>query len=389
MPAAAAARGAPRRAAGRRVDALVTDAQSRAGVAAIRALGRAGLTVCALASRRGAAGLWSRMADVRALGPASCEPGFIDRIGELARRHGPCVLMPSQEETLQPLADGLGRLPREAIVPYPGAGPLRTVRDKAALALVAAEVGLATPAVLAKGPAGELLADLPPAPVAVKTPVHADALQGTRLADTTDELRTLLAALPAATHVVVQEQVTGPLVGLSLVLDRAGEVVARFQQTAELLWPPRAGGSRRAVSTAPDADLVDGSAALLHRAGFWGLAQLQFIAGPRGPVLVDANPRFYGSLPLASASGVNLPAAWHAVAIGVPVPRQLDYRVGVSYRWLQGEIFAALRGEPRELFARVPRPHCGAMWATDDPLPSAIMAAEAAWKRVRSRLRTR
>ena len=51
--------------------------------------------------------------------------------------------------------------------------------------------------------------------------------------------------------------------------------------------------------------------------GFGGLAQLQFVQAPGGaPALIDVNPRFYGSLPLALACGVNLPDAWHALVSG-------------------------------------------------------------------------
>jgi hypothetical protein len=89
------------------------------------------------------------------------------------------------------------------------------------------------------------------------------------------------------------------------------------------------------------------------------------------------NTRFYGSMPLALASGVNLAAAWHAVAVGSPCPATLpDYRTGVSYRSLRHEFAAAVNGSPGLLMRRAPRPTSGALWARDDPVPSALLTAQ-------------
>jgi predicted ATP-grasp superfamily ATP-dependent carboligase len=208
-----------------------------------------------------------------------------------------------------------------------------------------------------------------------------------RVAETDEELRAILAPIPPEDRLIVQEVLSGPLVGLSLVLDRAGEVVARFQQVARRVWPVPAGGSSLAVSVAPDEDLVARAAAMLVGIGFWGLAQLQFLTGrDGGAALIDVNPRFYGSMPLATAAGVNLPAAWQAVATEAPLPAPGPYRVGTVYRWLEGDITAAYNGFRAHLRREGVRPDVGAMWAADDPVPAALLAAEATWLRVRRRL---
>jgi predicted ATP-grasp superfamily ATP-dependent carboligase len=369
------------------VDALVTDAHSRAGVAGIRALGRAGKRVVAFASTRGAPGLRSRYATEGAVGPPAGEgAAFVARIGELAREHGPLVVYPGQEEALDPLTNHMGELPPEAIVPYPGPEPLRALRHKPSLEELVRQADLVVPELLAEGRAGDLAQAAPPAPCVVKSPGLSAALPVAKMTETAQELRALLESLPPDEHVIVQERAGGPLIGLALVLDRDGAVVARFQQTADLLWPMGAGGSRRATSVAPDGELVDAAARLLRETGFWGLAQMQFMSARKGAALIDVNPRFYGSLPLATAAGVNLAAVWHAVTLGEPLPPEEPYRVGVTYRWLEGEIAAAFNGARRELFAPAPRPRSGAMWASDDPVPSAMLAAEAAWARVARRL---
>jgi predicted ATP-grasp superfamily ATP-dependent carboligase len=199
------------------------------------------------------------------------------------------------------------------------------------------------------------------------------------------ELRELLESLPCDERLLIQERAEEPLVGLALVVGRDGSQVARFQQVAERTWPERAGGSTVAVSVEPDLDLAERATTLLADAGYWGLAQLQFLTTGRGPALIDVNTRFYGSMPLALAAGVNLPAAWHAVVMDRADGQPPRYSAGVRYRWLEGEIVAGLRGSPNRLLPLRPRPRAGAVWLRDDPVPSALLAVEMGWSRVARR----
>jgi predicted ATP-grasp superfamily ATP-dependent carboligase len=368
------------------MDALVTDAHIRWSVAGIRALGRAGVGVAALAPRRAGAGLWSRYTRAREIGTDSIADGagFAAAVARVARDRGPLVVYPGHEQAIDALLGS--RLPPEAILPYPGAEVTQRLRDKRSLANAARAAGIETPRMLAQGTAGELRSTPPPAPCVVKATRPGGALDRTLVAATTAELGAILAGLPQGEPLVVQELAEGPLIGLALVIQRDGGVAARFQQVARRTWPSDAGGSTLAFSMRPDDGLVERSARMLAAGGYWGLAQLQFLATSRGPALIDVNTRFYGSLPLALAAGVNLPAAWHAVALGRPLPSAGPYRVGVSYRWLEAEAAAAFRGSWRILARRAPRPSSGAMWAADDPLPSVILALESAAAKLRRRL---
>jgi len=359
------------------MDALVTDAHIPSAVTGMRALGRAGLRVVALAPGRSAAGLWSRYAAAHATGPDSVgDPdGFRDAVGRLADRYGPLMVYPGQDEALNALVAGDAAPPGRALLPYPGPAPLAALRDKARLPGLAAAAGLATPAMLASGPARELAsAELPDGAV-VKPAQPGGAFPSVRVAETRETLRALLADAPAETELVLQERLAGRLIALAVVVGRDGALVRRFQQVALRTWPADAGISSLAVSVEPDEALADAARSLLADAGYWGLAQLQFIDGPGGPRLIDVNTRFYGSLALAIAAGVDLPGAWHAVALERPQGPPESYRVGVTYRWLEADLMAAMRGAPRRLLSRPPGPRTGPMWAPDDPVASALFAA--------------
>lgn len=358
--------------------ALITDGQSRAAVAGVRALGRAGVAVRVLSARRWAPAAWSHHAEASHRGPSSADGrAFASRVAELAERHGPLVVYPGQEQSVGGLARHADLLGERAILPYPGPRLMLALSDKAVVGPLAAAAGLAPPATLAAGTARALAADPPPAPCVVKTPEISDALPATRVCETASELASLLAALPADEELIVQERAAGALEALSLVLDRDGAVAACFASRAQRLSPATAGASSLAISVAADPVIVERAAGMLRDFGWWGLAHLQFLRAGGGPALIDVNVRFYGSLPLATAAGVNLPAIWHRVATGgpsVPPPR---YRLGVRYRWLEGELAMALTGEPRRLLTGPARRTAGAMWDHRDPLPSSLLAAQA------------
>ncbi len=370
------------------MDALITDAHLRYAVTGLRALAAGGLDVVALGKSRGAAGLWSRYAAAREVGPDSVDApaAFRAKVGEIARRRGPLVVYPCEELSIDALLPDRAALPAEALLPYSGEAALRRLRDKRRLAALADDVGLGAPATLAAGTAAELRdADLPDQCV-LKPVGSGGQLISARVVSSQAELFSLLDVLADEEPLLVQEYVPGPLGALALVVDRDGRLVARFQQTALRTWPTEAGTSSLARSVELDDDLVSRASALLAGAGYWGLAQLQFLQGRRRPMLIDVNPRFYGSLSLALAAGVNLPAAWHAVAIGAEPPRPGPYRIGVTYRWLDADITAAYNGAAKVLLSRAPRPRVGAMWAPDDPVPSAILAGDAARQRIGRRL---
>ena len=371
------------------MDAIVTDTHTRTSVAGLRGLGRTGLDVLAIGPDRTAAGLWSRYAAGRAEAPlpSAGRTDFTELIARLAVRHGPLVVYPGRETSIDAVLDARPQLPPAAVLPYPGREPLALLRDKGALATLSADAGMTAPRILFDGAAGELPAGSLPARCVVKPARPGGAAGSARIVGSRTALAELASSLPARERIIVQEHLGGPLAAIAVVLARDGRLAARFQQRALRIWPAAAGISAAAVSVAPDERLVASVTRMLRAAGYWGLAQVQFLESPRGPAVIDVNPRFYGSLPLALAAGVNLPAEWHNVTLGKRQAEPRPYRQGVRYRWLEADIVAAVRGRPRALLERTPGPTAGAMWAADDPLPAAVLAVKAVTLRARRRIR--
>jgi predicted ATP-grasp superfamily ATP-dependent carboligase len=366
------------------IDAIVTDVHARGPLAGLRALGRAGRRVLALGPSRAAAGRWSRYASASATGPDSAQgEAFARRVAELCAAHGPAFVYPGQEEAIDALLEGGSS--DGVPLPYPGRESLQRLRDKRSLPGLGAAAGLQVPATVMQVAAGELADAVPGMPVVVKPAGSGGALTMTLIIEARDELEALVEQLPATEPLFIQERVSGPLAAVALVVDRDGTTRARFQQVASRTWPLAAGVSTRAQSVAPDEELVEACARLLSVAGYWGLAHLQFVSTSRGLALVDVNPRFYGSLPLALAAGVNLPATWHAIAAGDDPGQPSPYRTGLTYRWLEGDLLAFAKEGRTEALRPARRPHIAAAWARDDPLPGFLLAGEAVASRLRRR----
>jgi len=368
--------------------AIVTDAHLRNAVAGIRGLGRAGVEVTALGPGRAAAGLWSRYAAERETGPdpASDPQGFADALARVAARHSAVAVYPGQETTIEAIVLVRPELPGGA---QPDPGALEQLREKRGLPRLAAEHGIRTPTTLFEGSLAELLEADVPLPWVVKPAGPVGGLPTARVVESRADLEELTSELPSTERVLVQERLSGQLVSLALVVDRDGRVVARFQEEALRTWPPEAGSFALTISVAPDDELLERSRSLLAATGYWGLAQLDYVATAGSPILLDVNPRYYACMPLALACGVNLPAAWHAAAEGRPADAPTEYPLGRAYRWLEGDLYAARHGDLRALLRRGPRASAGAMWASDDPLPSAALAVGFATLPIRNRLRRR
>ena len=335
--------------------ALIVDpSDGRASLAGLRALAAAGWTVGIGSPRRRTLAGSSRWCAAWDPVPAldAGEDEFVGAINRAVNTRGyELVFATSDGEVL-----GLSRLRDGLAAQVPYAPDDRVVRalDKLALGSAAETAGLATPATAVAGT--EDAARLAERPVVIKERVHgALAAAGgparveAKVCRTPAEAGAWVARLgagPAGGQALVQELLSGSLVAFSVVTDREAGVLCRLQQRAERTWPATAGCSVRARTVPIDEALAARVSALMRELQWFGLAQLQFIdTGEGQPRLIDFNGRFYGSLSLALAAGVNLPATWAALATGTPAERA-DARPGVRYHYLEGDLQVA-RSERR------------------------------------------
>jgi predicted ATP-grasp superfamily ATP-dependent carboligase len=368
----------------RLVRALITEhGSNRGALAAARALARAGWTVDVAYSEPG------MTASSRAVGRAFAVPsphedrgGFVDAVAGAIEDTGAEVVFPADETQLLALSRHRDRL--GAILPYASHEVLRRATDRLEVARLAERTGLGTPATWRPGDLREWSG-----PVVVKGrhPALVEDDGGASRVETrigtAVEARQWIAELEAAGHdAVVQQLALGRLASVSVLTDGDGVVRSESHQVTDRMWPPEAGVSTRARIVPADPGLSERISVLLAELGWVGLAQLQFIVDAQGRAnLIDFNPRFYGSLSLALAGGINFPASWAALATGRPVPAPRPPRIGLRYQWLGGDLRRAARERRGGLAHDVVntlRWGDGAVhpiWSVRDPRPAARCAA--------------
>jgi predicted ATP-grasp superfamily ATP-dependent carboligase/protein-tyrosine-phosphatase len=194
----------------------------------------------------------------------------------------------------------------------------------------------------------------------------------------------------------------GAGVGVS-VLARGGRLLFAYQHR-RLRESSETGASTRRVSERVDPALLAAVEPLAAAARLDGVAMFEFRLDRRSGrhVLLEVNPRFWGSLPLATAAGADFPALWWDLAVHGREGRA-DYVHGVAKADLTGEFDRVVdRFEAAGGFARVRAAAAGLgaalallvaregadSWATDDVEPWREERRELA-RRLRDALRKR
>lgn len=294
--------------------------QGRSAVATVRALAASGYepVVTTTGDGRGPAAASRSCAATVELPPAS-SPAFADAVYRELRTGRYLGALPVSDAAIA----GLG-LDAAALL------------DKATLEHRASSAGIrGMPGRVFESPAAVLTAaEEFQYPIVVKAATV--SARGGRLPATRIDTPLDLGGLPPSTgEVLVQPYITEQMSAIAGVMWE-GRLVAAVHQRYVRTWPIGCGTASYAVSVEPNRILEGRLVRLLE--GFNGIFQAQFL----GPYLIDLNPRVYGSLPLAVAAHVNLPAILCSIVRGGAVGMQRG-RVGVRYRWVEGDLRHVVR----------------------------------------------
>ena len=302
---------------------LVTDAEYKLTLGAIRSLGRRGVDVVALAARPRAQGFFSRYVSEQLIGPP---PADDERFASFVAEQRVDAVLPIGQEANRALSK------HRIAIPSPVAAweTLQIADSKARTLELARSIGIEVP-----GPPTGF-------PAVAKKAVGSGEV---RYVNADDEV-------PSGEEWLLQEYVEGEGRGLFALLDD-GEERAVFMHRRIREYPITGGASTAAESIA-DADLRELGLRLLRALRWHGVAMVEFKRRADGSyVLMEINPKFWGSLDLAIAAGVDFP--WLAVqlALGRPFDPITSYRVGLRFQWVFSDALRCL-AKPSDIpaFAR-------------------------------------
>lgn len=329
---------------------LVTDAEQRSSLAAVRSLGRAGHEVVACSAHpRPLAGASRHCVSCHKVAdPLSDPEGFVSGVRDLVVRESIRVALPMTDVSA-PLVLRLRSEHPELVIPFPELEDYLAISDKLGLMEVARELGVPVPrqVILSAPSAGgrEVAASvgvplvLKPARSAVSSHGRVGKFGVTIVTDA-NRLESALAAYPAEAYpLLVQERIVGPGLGVFL-LAWEGRTLAAFAHRRIREKPPTGGVSVYRESVPVEPDLRAYSERLLEHFGWRGAAMVEFKRDTRTGTayLMEINGRLWGSLQLAIDAGVDFPAFLVEAALGAPRTEVGRFREGIRCRWLWGEV---------------------------------------------------
>jgi carbamoylphosphate synthase large subunit len=142
---------------------------------------------------------------------------------------------------------------------------------------------------------------------------------------------------------VLQEYIEGKGFGYFALYDRKRALKAQFCHRRIREYPTH-GGPSSCCESIHDPELVRIGRRLLESLEWTGLAMVEFKFDEvrKQYFIIEVNPRYWGSLPLAVNSGVNFPVLHILSALDWDYDPVLEYRLGVKVRFFERDLKALM-----------------------------------------------
>lgn len=300
-----------------------------------------------LAARSRATVAWHRIVHTEE------DDGLVEDVNRVVREHGYETALPGWERAIVVMSARRDQL--SCPFGYGGHEGILQATDKWRLRPLAEAAGLAVPRTVLATPDG--LEEIDGAVVVKPASQYVVRISAGAFEDRRKALEHARRIERQGGRAIAQEWLPGRLDAVSLVADADG-IISIAQQVAEHFWPRPIGVTARGRTVPIDPVLRAAIERLLQKLEWRGMAQLQFLTPDDGlPRLIDFNPRFYGSLPLAVRAGANHPDTWARLTTGRPVAPS-EGRPGARYQWFSRDLRASL-SDPNRVRETV---RCLAIW---------------------------
>jgi predicted ATP-grasp superfamily ATP-dependent carboligase len=329
---------------------LVLDGNQNQAVASVRSLARAGHTVFVGESSSWSKAGWSRACagQLQYVSPRQSSEAFVENLAAFLRQHRGTLLLPMTEATTFPVSANRDSLTAAgARLVLPDHADLLRAFDKNETMRLAASLGVVVPAT-------RLVANLDEAREASKSLRYPLILKA-RASEEISSRKLRRTGRPRysrndaefdeayrnisrrSSSVLVQEFVLGEGTGYFALMHH-GQLRAEFAHRRIRDVLPTGSGSALRVSVDVDPEIRRASLAMLSALRWHGVAMVEYRKQPGvPPVFMEVNGRFWHSLALGCAAGVDFPALLARMAEYGDIEPVSGYQSGVRCRWLLGD----------------------------------------------------
>ena len=359
---------------------MVTNAEYKHALAAIRSLGRRGIEVVSTSQFEHAQGFYSRYSKKRFVSPPpTTEAKYIKFIRSTAMKEKIDVILPVGFNSIYAISGCLEKL-SDFKIPIPPREKVRAVSNKWEAMMLARKEGVPIPVTVLIENASD------PDLKGLEHPVVVKGDEGSGFhsyCNTPSQTRLEIKKLKKLYFgngnehgsIIVQEYIFGKGYGHFSLLNH-GAVKAFFQHK-RLREFPISGGSATKAESILDKKLKRYGESMLRSLKWHGVAMVEFKKDERDNEfkLMEINPKFWGSLALSIRCGVDFPYLAAQMAYTGDIKKAGAYKTGVRYRWLFPDDTLHLLSNPKILpsyLCDCLNPGIGSDIQITDPLPTTI-----------------
>ncbi len=330
---------------------IVTDASQRTALYVIRSLGRRGIDVTAVEKEVGRwanLGFSSKYVEKRVILPSvHDEPDlYLEGLLKICRGHD--VLLPISMYSLKVVSRHIDEFRKILHVPVVNYEKLIKANNTEILINIANNAGIPTPStyfIKDLNQVKEIAEDLNyPVFIKVKEELElAPANRNLMVSSAKELLEKYVELHRFQPFPLIQEYIKGEGQGYFAIFNSRSEpkIVFGHRRIREY---PITGGPSAFCESHYNSKVMECGDRLLRALNWYGLAMVEFKVDERDqlPKLMEINPRVWGSMPLAIASGVDFPYLLFKLAIDGDVQELRSFKEGVKMRFLINDIRAAL-----------------------------------------------
>jgi len=323
-----------------KMNVLVGTAESWIALQIVRSLGRKGITVDCASNYPDALSFHSRYCSGKYSYSSPSDGGrFVDDVIGLLEKKDYVLPYFTNEETLIPLSKERERVQKHTSLYLPPHETLKLASDKGLLMEFSKKHGIPCPMTYKPSSVNEAVeyANQMGYPVVIK-PTSSSNARGVNYCKNREELKEKWVQVEKEfPNTLLQEFIPpgGGAMGFEALFNDRSELKASFIHKRIREFPITGGPStlRESVEHPP---VKEYGVKLLSLLGWQGVAMVEFRIDPRDgvPKLMEINPRFWGSLALSIASGVDFPYLLFKLVAEGDIPNVDKYKVGVKCRHL-------------------------------------------------------